>query len=157
MPHIITSQCDGCSACLRQCPTRAITGTFKQRFTIDPELCIDCSVCGTVCARGSVVNQRGEVVAHVPRPDRPHPVVDPSLCNACGRCLDICPFGCRSVAGRAYFGVSFLLHPVRCASCSECANICIKGAISMEKIDLRRYDAQAEGGRLENLLGRDST
>jgi ferredoxin len=152
MSHLITDHCDGCSACVRQCPTQAIVGTFKVRFHIEPTLCIDCNVCGTVCARGAVRDQEGAPVVHVARADRLRPVVDANLCNGCELCSDICPVQCRGLSGKRFFGVSYLRHTLRCTSCGECANICIKGAITMEKIDLRRYSPEQEKHRLDVQL-----
>ena len=42
MAFIITENCTGCTACIRRCPTEAITGERKLLHVIDPELCIDC-------------------------------------------------------------------------------------------------------------------
>jgi len=42
-------KCIGCGACLKQCPTEAITGEKKQPHTIDPEKCIKCDACYDAC------------------------------------------------------------------------------------------------------------
>ncbi len=152
MPHVITDRCDGCSACVKQCPEKAITGEFKRRFQINERRCSDCGVCGTICARGSVVDQHGQPTRRIPRAERPRPVVDPSLCNGCGICLEFCSFGCRSVVGPQFFGLSLLAHPVQCVSCGECASMCSKDAITMTRMDLRTYDPHAEAGRLRQYL-----
>ncbi len=157
MAHLITDRCDGCSACVRQCPTQAIVGTFKVRYQVEPDLCIDCSVCGNVCARGAVHDQHGDPVPHVARPDRLRPVVDTTVCNGCALCLDICPVACRSVTGRKFFGISYLTHSLRCTSCGECATICIKHAITMEKFDLRSYNPDTERERLDEVLAAEET
>ncbi len=46
--------CRGCTACARNCPAGAITGTVKQPHVIDPEKCIRCGMCKTVCRFGAV-------------------------------------------------------------------------------------------------------
>jgi Na+-translocating ferredoxin:NAD+ oxidoreductase RNF subunit RnfB len=51
--RIIPEKCDGCMACMRACPTRAVRvkkGTAK----VIPELCIDCGSCLGVCATGAI-------------------------------------------------------------------------------------------------------
>jgi len=47
--------CKGCGACVRVCPTDAITGEKKQPHTIDQELCIRCGSCRDKCKFGSIV------------------------------------------------------------------------------------------------------
>lgn len=48
------SKCTGCTLCSRKCPVHAISGTVKQPHTIDPEVCIRCGQCKTVCRFGAV-------------------------------------------------------------------------------------------------------
>lgn len=154
MPHSIDRTCEGCSACAHQCPVGAITGTFKQRYDIDAGLCIDCGVCGVVCPVESVHDARGAIVPHLRRTERPRPVVHADLCNGCAVCLAYCPFDCRAVVGPVHHGVSFLADPRACVSCGECARCCIKGAITMDRLDLRGYDPDAErAGLAERLDG----
>ena len=47
--------CVGCTACARQCPAKAISGTPKNPHEIDPALCIKCGNCKTACRFGAVV------------------------------------------------------------------------------------------------------
>ena len=51
--RIIPEKCDGCMACMRACPTRAIR-VKKGKATVIPELCIDCGSCLGVCATGAI-------------------------------------------------------------------------------------------------------
>jgi NADH-quinone oxidoreductase subunit F len=41
--------CTGCRACVRVCPTGAITGERKEAHSIDKELCIKCGACFEKC------------------------------------------------------------------------------------------------------------
>jgi Na+-translocating ferredoxin:NAD+ oxidoreductase RNF subunit RnfB len=51
--RIVPAKCDGCMACMRSCPTRAIR-VKKGLAAVIPELCIDCGSCLGVCARGAI-------------------------------------------------------------------------------------------------------
>ncbi|MFA5712943.1 MAG: NADH-quinone oxidoreductase subunit NuoF [Bacteroidales bacterium] len=46
---IIADKCTGCTACVRVCPTNAITGEKRQPHVIDPDLCIRCGACFEKC------------------------------------------------------------------------------------------------------------
>jgi NAD-dependent dihydropyrimidine dehydrogenase PreA subunit len=47
--EVIDEKCTGCRACLRVCPTHAITGEKKEIHVIDQELCIKCGACYDKC------------------------------------------------------------------------------------------------------------
>ena len=152
MPHTIDHRCNGCSAFARQCPTGAISGDKRERYRVDPLLCIDCNVCGIICALDAVSDARGLPVARIPRDRRPRPVVRADHCNGCGLCADFCPFDCLAVVGPRFDGVVALVAPGACVSCNECARACEKGAITLRPLDLRRYDPAAETARLAGYL-----
>ncbi len=50
----ITDDCTGCKACIKPCPTLAITGEKKQVHVIDQDKCISCGVCRDVCRFNAV-------------------------------------------------------------------------------------------------------
>jgi ferredoxin len=47
--QISEENCTGCVACVRPCPTSAISGEPKQVHVIDQEKCIRCGICYEVC------------------------------------------------------------------------------------------------------------
>ncbi len=51
---VIEKTCTGCGACLRACPSGAITGEKKKPHRIDPDKCIKCGACFDVCKFASV-------------------------------------------------------------------------------------------------------
>ncbi|MBI4796416.1 MAG: 4Fe-4S binding protein [Deltaproteobacteria bacterium] len=46
--------CNGCTACVNECPQGAITGTKKEPHTLNASLCIKCGACFEVCKFGAV-------------------------------------------------------------------------------------------------------
>jgi NADH:ubiquinone oxidoreductase subunit F (NADH-binding)/NADH:ubiquinone oxidoreductase subunit E/NAD-dependent dihydropyrimidine dehydrogenase PreA subunit len=56
----IDETCEGCMACVKRCPTGAISGQKEQRHTIDADLCTRCGICRAVCPTDSVVVLSGE-------------------------------------------------------------------------------------------------
>ena len=47
--YILEEFCNGCGACLRACPSKAIAGEKKKLHKIDSSLCIKCGACFDVC------------------------------------------------------------------------------------------------------------
>ena len=46
--------CIGCGACLKACPSGAISGTPKQAHRINRKKCISCKACAEVCSAGAI-------------------------------------------------------------------------------------------------------
>lgn len=57
LSYFITEDCTGCTRCVRVCPTKAITGTVKQRHTIDQEKCIKCGACMNACTFKAIIRK----------------------------------------------------------------------------------------------------
>jgi NADH-quinone oxidoreductase subunit F len=55
LTYTIGEACNGCTACGRVCPSKAITGEKKQQHTIDQSLCIKCDECYKTCKFHAVV------------------------------------------------------------------------------------------------------
>ena len=51
---IDADKCKGCTACARQCPVGAISGTVKEPHVIDQSKCIKCGACMSTCRFGAI-------------------------------------------------------------------------------------------------------
>ncbi|MEW6213853.1 MAG: NADH-quinone oxidoreductase subunit NuoF [Nitrospirota bacterium] len=52
--YIVEKLCKGCMACLRACPSKAITGEKKKPHKINQELCVHCRSCYDACKFKSI-------------------------------------------------------------------------------------------------------
>ena len=52
--YTISEACTGCLACVKPCPTKAISGEKKHRHAIDGAKCIKCGICHETCAFDAV-------------------------------------------------------------------------------------------------------
>jgi NADH:ubiquinone oxidoreductase subunit F (NADH-binding)/(2Fe-2S) ferredoxin/Pyruvate/2-oxoacid:ferredoxin oxidoreductase delta subunit len=53
--YSISQKCTGCMACIKSCPSEAITGKAKEVHVIDKTKCIKCGACLAVCKYDAVV------------------------------------------------------------------------------------------------------
>jgi NADH:ubiquinone oxidoreductase subunit F (NADH-binding)/(2Fe-2S) ferredoxin/NAD-dependent dihydropyrimidine dehydrogenase PreA subunit len=53
--QIDPDKCDGCTACVKSCPTGAISGELKMLHTINQSECIKCGACREACKRDAVI------------------------------------------------------------------------------------------------------
>jgi electron transport complex protein RnfB len=130
--HSITDTCIGCTACVRCCPTDAISGIRDHVHAIDPQLCIDCGACGIVCPPEAILDQDGDVCRNFPRREWPRAVVIEDNCigRGCEQCVNICPFNALYLDlgdGETgdFFGVVRLTHNCS-APCRLCEQVCVR-------------------------------
>lgn len=53
--YSISQKCTGCMACIKSCPSEAITGKAKEVHAINAKKCIKCGACLAVCKYDAVV------------------------------------------------------------------------------------------------------
>ena len=97
MAYVISEKCNGCIACVKFCPTQAISGEKKKLHKINQGQCIECSVCGRICPEEAVLTGKGQAVKKMKRSEWPKPAFGED-CVGCRICLDDCPFVCLDYA-----------------------------------------------------------
>ena len=136
MSYKINDNCMGCTLCAKNCPVKAITGNLKEKHSIDPGRCIECGLCGKLCAKGAVEDAAGKVCERVPKDKWLHPVIDESACSGCSVCVEACPKYCLSLSGPKFHGdihtFSTLSNPDECIGCGTCETACPISAITMK-------------------------
>lgn len=146
MAFIITENCTGCTACIRRCPTNAITGERKLLHVIDPELCIDCGACGVVCPDEAIYDHLGTLCEPLKQAQRPMAYVDTQSCVGCEWCVWSCPFDAlKMVTLREDH--HFLLAEVitkKCVGCTLCELDCPYDAIHIFRGDSAQAAARIE-------------
>ena len=140
MPHFITEDCNGCTACARQCPVLAIDGVPKERHVVNIRRCVSCGVCGRICPKGAILDGHGNRCESLPRAKWKKPVVDTALCSACGICVTWCRSEALRISLPTFRGdihvFAELYQPKNCVNCALCAEHCPLGAITMQEVTL---------------------
>ena len=135
MSYTITTDCQGCQACVRNCPTQAISGVRHEIHVIEPERCIECGTCGRVCPYAAVAKSDGTIAVHLKRADWDKPVIDHNTCVSCGLCITICPVSCLTfddgTSRKHLEPYPYLQVPLACVGCGFCELVCPVGAITM--------------------------
>ena len=136
MAYSITEACEGCTLCAKYCPVAAISGTLKEKHTINPKRCVECGVCARACPKSAVADTAGRVLPRVPRKDWPKPVFDSAKCTACGICVQACTAGALKITMPRFKGdtsvSAHLAEEKKCVGCGLCAQDCPMDVIEME-------------------------
>ena len=105
--------CRGCIAhrCASACPRNAITFDENHHAHIDPDKCINCGKCASVCPYSAIQNhtrpcERACKVKAISQGENHVASIDENKCIQCGACVYQCPFG-------AIQEKSFLLDAIR--------------------------------------------
>lgn len=135
MSYSINDSCVGCTLCAKSCPVRAISGSLRERHSIDPALCVGCGVCGRLCAKGAVVRPDGSAAEFLARKDWKRPVIDRALCSGCSMCVESCPAFCLALTDPERPGdihtFAALREPEHCLGCGLCEKACPIGAVEL--------------------------
>ncbi len=135
MAYSITEACQGCQACVRICPTQAISGEKHQVHEINTQRCIECGTCGRVCPYSAVLTPSGEAALRVKRSEWLQPVINHRKCTSCGLCIITCPVNCLDLddpnGRKPPESFPYLKRPNDCLGCRFCEAICPVTAIKM--------------------------
>ena len=111
--------CRGCIAhrCSSVCPRGAISFDANHHAQIDPDKCINCGKCASVCPYSAIQShvrpcERACKVKAISQGENHVANIDDSKCISCGACVYQCPFG-------AIQDKSFLLDAIRIIRESE--------------------------------------
>lgn len=128
MSYKITEACNGCTACTKTCPTRAISGIRKELHAIDPFYCVECGVCGRICPQNAVQDQAGRACSMIKRTEWAKPRAAGKRCVSCNLCAEACPFKCIEMQitpeSREKRPLPVLVKPQACVACSQCETAC---------------------------------
>ena len=92
--------CRGCIAhrCSSVCPRGAISFDADHHAHIDPDKCVNCGKCASVCPYSAIHNhvrpcERACKIKAISQGENHVAHIDNSKCTACGACVYQCPFG----------------------------------------------------------------
>jgi electron transport complex protein RnfB len=137
LSYAIIETCIGCTACVKKCPTDAITGVRNELHIIDPVKCIDCGACGAVCPPESILDDLGDVCRTFPRRELPLAKVVEANCigSGCELCISVCPFDALSLQdapnSHDFFGIA-MVEEKKCTGCRLCEQSCGWSAIYID-------------------------
>src|SRR2546421_490408 len=138
MAFRIIETCIRSPACVKRCPTDAITGDRKLLHIIDPALCIDCGACGVVCPTDAILDQYGNYQHLLKKTERPIAFVYEQACTGCEKCVERCPFEALEMVHvkdpNSFLGGGSVIEK-NSTGCRECERGCPYGAIFIHRKD----------------------
>lgn len=98
--YIVTNLCKGCIAqpCMSNCPKSAINRGPTGQAVIDPDKCVGCGICKSLCPYHSIIYmpvpcEESCPVGAISKNEDGIENIDEEKCILCGKCINACPFG----------------------------------------------------------------
>lgn len=139
MAYLINDNCKGCGLCEGLCPVYAISGNKKEKHIINAKRCVECGVCGNVCAFEAVEKPTGELAMRISKKEWLKPKVNSDICSGCGMCTAVCRAEAIKVGYPQFNGdidvSAYLKEADKCVGCKLCMKECPLDAIIMVKGD----------------------
>lgn len=103
----VGSACRGCLAhrCQAACPRGAISFDQDKKAHIDPDKCVQCGKCASVCPYNAITSRKRPCelsckVKAISMGENKVATIDYEKCISCGSCVYMCPFG--AVVDKSY-------------------------------------------------------
>ncbi|MEG2860413.1 MAG: 4Fe-4S dicluster domain-containing protein [Clostridia bacterium] len=113
--YMVGEGCRGCLAhrCQAACPRGAISFDEHQKAHIDPEKCVECGRCASVCPYSAIHNRKRPCelackVKAISASAEQVATIDRSKCISCGACVYQCPFGAITDASSLLDTIKFI-------------------------------------------------
>ena len=97
--YVVTNMCRGCLGrpCEVNCPKDAVD-FVGSRAVINPDKCISCGICESVCPYHSIIYapvpcEQSCPIGAITKNENGKETIDFDKCTYCGRCVMSCPFG----------------------------------------------------------------
>lgn len=138
MPYKFNENCVGCEKCAERCAARAVIVHREDghmRCEVDQDLCVSCGLCGAICEKAAVIDDKGNIAKFVPPDEWKKALVNPYECTGCMICVEVCPeYALAMSKKRSHddpFTFAFLAEEDKCMGCGMCAERCPVDAIKM--------------------------
>ena len=152
MAYKIIETCIGCTACVKRCPTNAITGVRDELHIIDPELASTAALAASFAhqKRSSMTSATCVARSHAARRRWQGGRGEKCIGSGCELCINVCPFDALSLQdsphNKDFYGMA-TVDPRKCTGCRLCEQSCLRLVRDLHRPAARNAEAQSVPGR----------
>ncbi len=138
IPTVSSEKCNGCGACVRYCPGKAIN-LKENTAEVNLKKCVHCSGCEDVCPNNAIARDTkshglGIITHKLSRYLYAYPQVKSENCVGCAQCANICSVDAVHIVDKkAQFITS------KCIRCYCCHEMCSYNAIEIVPPPWKKY------------------